>query len=153
MKAYTEKKTVKASRYDWSSLTNNDDRNQYPKTARNSFDTLQQTFEIHTTDNEYEDFVTTHIEDAAEYIPIKLKPKCKVKWESIAIRKKRDVTIHRRPTPTISTIQNTHGHQNCLVVFLISGQGYFTFLYQHTKHNIHNREGGRKEEQAITGLG
>ena len=34
-----------------------------------------------------------------------------------------------------------------LVVSLISGQGYFTFLYGHTKHNIHNREGGRKENK------
>ena len=40
------------------------------------------------------------------------------------------MTIHRRPTPTISTNQTSHGHQNRLVVFLISGQGYFTFLYQ-----------------------
>ena len=39
-----------------------------------------------------------------------------------------------------------------LLVFLISGQGYFTFLYGHPTHNIHNREGGRKEEQIITGL-
>ena len=34
-----------------------------------------------------------------------------------------------------------------LVVSLISGQGYFTFLYRYTKHNIHNREGGRKENE------
>ena len=40
-----------------------------------------------------------------------------------------------------------------LVFFLISDQGYFTFLYRHATCNIHNREGGRKEEQAITGLG
>ena len=31
-----------------------------------------------------------------------------------------------------------------LVVSLISGQGYFTFLYKHTKHNIHNRGGWKK---------
>ena len=31
-------------------------------------------------------------------------------------------------------------------VFLISGQGYFTFLYRYAKHN---RGGGRKEEQTI----
>ena len=40
-----------------------------------------------------------------------------------------------------------------LVVSLISGQGYFTFLYGHTKHNIHNREGERKKEQTNTDLG
>ena len=34
-----------------------------------------------------------------------------------------------------------------LVVSPISGQGYFTFLYGHTKHNIHNRERGRKENK------
>ena len=54
------------------------------------------------------------------------------------------MTIHHWPTPTISTNQTTPGHQNRLVVFLISGQGYFTFLYQQTKYN---REDERKEEQ------
>ena len=39
------------------------------------------------------------------------------------------------------------------MVFLISGQGYFTFLYGHIKHNPHIQEGGRKEEETITGLG
>ena len=33
------------------------------------------------------------------------------------------------------------------MVSLISGQGYFTFLYGRTKHNIHNQEGGRKENK------
>ena len=32
-----------------------------------------------------------------------------------------------------------------LVVSLISGQWYFTSLHGHTRPNIHNREGGRKE--------
>ena len=54
------------------------------------------------------------------------------------------MTIHHWLTPTISTNQTTHGHQNCLLVFLISGQGYFTFLYWYAKHNW---EGERKEEQ------
>ena len=36
---------------------------------------------------------------------------------------------------------------DCLVVSLISGKEYFKFLYGHTKHNIHNREGGRKENK------
>ena len=31
------------------------------------------------------------------------------------------------------------------MVSLISSLRYFTFLYGHTKHHIHNREGGRKE--------
>ena len=36
---------------------------------------------------------------------------------------------------------------DCLVISLISSQRYFTFLYRHTKHNIHNREGGRIENK------
>ena len=61
--------------------------------------------------------------------------------------------IHHQSTPTISTSQTTHDHQNRHVVFLIPGLGYFTFLYGHTTHNIHNRESGTKEEQIITGFG
>ena len=34
-----------------------------------------------------------------------------------------------------------------VVVSLISGQGYFIFLYGRTKQNIHNREGGSKENK------
>ena len=34
-----------------------------------------------------------------------------------------------------------------LGVYLISGQEYFTFLYGHTKHNIHTQEGERKENK------
>ena len=34
----------------------------------------------------------------------------------------------RRQIPKISTNQTTHGYQNRLVVFLISGLGYFTFF-------------------------
>ena len=41
---------------------------------------------------------------------------------------------------TISTNQITNGHQNRLVVFLIFGQGYFAFLYQHTKYTTERVE-------------
>ena len=34
----------------------------------------------------------------------------------------------------------------------ISDQEYFTFLYGHTKHNMHNRGGGRKENKHGLGL-
>ena len=36
---------------------------------------------------------------------------------------------------------------DCLEVSLNSSQGYFTFLYRHIKHNIHNWEGGGKENK------
>ena len=46
--------------------------------------------------------------------------------------------------PTISARLNHSWPVIRLVVFLISGQGYFTFLYRYAKHN---REGGRKKTQ------
>ena len=60
------------------------------------------------------------------------------------------MTIQRRPTPTISIpIQTTHGHQNHLLFFLISGQGYFTFHYQHTKYTTEMvEENKNKQSQA-----
>ena len=38
------------------------------------------------------------------------------------------------------------------MVSLVSGQGYFLFLYRRTKHNIHNWEGGGKENKHRLGL-
>ena len=54
------------------------------------------------------------------------------------------VTIHHRLTPSYLNFLNHSWPSDRLVVSLISGQGYFTFLYRHTKHN---REGGRKENK------
>ena len=52
-------------------------------------DTFQETSERHTP-NEYENVVTAHIEAAAKCIPTKPRGKCRVPWEAIAIREKRD---------------------------------------------------------------
>ena len=41
----------------------------YKVTVRNKFDTLQETYERHTLDNRYENFVTGHKEAAAKCIP------------------------------------------------------------------------------------
>ena len=41
-----KKQTVTSSRYDWSSLANNDISKQYMETVRKKFDTLQEISEI-----------------------------------------------------------------------------------------------------------
>ena len=79
---------IKASQYDWSSHTKSDIRNHFTIVVRNKFDTLQETIERHTANDEYENFITTHIEATAECIPIKPRTRCRVPWESIAFRKK-----------------------------------------------------------------
>ena len=66
-----KKQTVKVSQYEWSSLDNNNIGNQYILIGRNKFDTLQETSEQHTSNEKYENLVTTHIEAAAKCIPTK----------------------------------------------------------------------------------
>ena len=73
--------------YDWSSLFNGDISNKYMLTVRNEFDILQDISEIHTPNDEYENFVTAHMEAAAECIQSKLRAKCGVPWEPLVIRK------------------------------------------------------------------
>ena len=53
-------------------------------TVGNKFNSFQATFERHTPNDEYENFVTTHLEAAAaECIPTKLRVKFRVPWESL----------------------------------------------------------------------
>ena len=49
--------------------------------------------------------------------------------------------------PLDLNLQNNSWPSDRLVVSLITGQKYFTFLYGHTRHNIHNREGEGKENK------
>ena len=50
----------------------------------------QWTSETHNPNNEYENFVTTHMQAAAESIKTKSRAKIRVFLESMAVRKKRD---------------------------------------------------------------
>ena len=56
---------------------------------KNKFDALQEKTEIHTPNDEYENFVNAHIEAAAKYIPTKLRTKSRVPLETLAVREKR----------------------------------------------------------------
>ena len=69
--------TIKAPQYNWSALTS-DVRNHYTVTVRNKFDSLQETSERLTLNDEYENNVTAPIEIAAECIPAKPKVKCRI---------------------------------------------------------------------------
>ena len=52
-------------------------------TVRKKFDTLQEISERHTTNDEHENFIITHIDTTTKYIPTKPKAKCKISWKSI----------------------------------------------------------------------
>ena len=55
-------------------------------TVKNKFDILQEISERHTLIDEDENFVTANIEAAAKCIPMKPRAKCRVLWESMAVR-------------------------------------------------------------------
>ena len=57
--------------YDWCLLNNRDISDKYTLILRNKFDLLQETSEIPTPNDEYENFVNAHLEVAAECIPTK----------------------------------------------------------------------------------
>ena len=71
-----KKQIYKPSWYDWFLFTNSDIGNQY---------TLQKTPEKYIPKDEYENFITTHIEAAAKCIPIKPRAKCRIPFEVIAV--------------------------------------------------------------------
>ena len=89
--------------YDWSLLNNMDIRDKYVLALRNKFNALQKT-EIHTPNDEYENFINAHLEVAVEYIPTKQRTKSRVPWETLAIREKwadmKTATKCNRKNPT-----------------------------------------------------
>ena len=64
-------------------------------TVRNKFDSLPEISETYTLNDKYENFVTTHIEAAAESIPTKPRGKCRTPWESIA--RKNEIMCKKHP--------------------------------------------------------
>ena len=58
-------------------------------TLRNKFDALQEKTETHDPNDEYENFVNSHLEAAAECIPTKQRTKPRVPLETLAVREKR----------------------------------------------------------------
>ena len=80
--------------YDWPLLNNRDIKDKYVLALRNKFDALQERTEIHTPNDEYENFVNAHLEAVAKCIPTKHRTKTRVPWETLAVREKRaDVKI------------------------------------------------------------
>ena len=82
--------TTKTTHLNWSVLNNRDIKDKYKLTQRNKCDTHQEIPDALTPNDEYEDFVNAHIEAAPECIPIKLRAKHRVLWETLTAKKQRD---------------------------------------------------------------
>ena len=63
----SKKQTNQALWHNWSLPANNDIRNDYSVTVRNGLDSLEETPKRHLPNDEYENFVITHLEAEAEY--------------------------------------------------------------------------------------
>ena len=83
------KRTATTKHYDWALLNNRDIRDKYVLELRNRFEKLQEKTEKSTPNDEYENFLNSHLEAAAKCIPTKLKTKYRVPWETLAVREKR----------------------------------------------------------------
>ena len=68
-------RTATTKHYDWALLNNKDIRDKYVLALRNKFDALQEKTEIRNPNDEYENFVNTHLAAAAKCIPTKLRTK------------------------------------------------------------------------------
>ena len=90
-------------------LKNKNIRDKYTVTLRNKIDALQEISEAPIANDEFENFINTHLEAAAELISTKQITKRRVPWEKLAVRKKRaDVKIaslRNRRIPTNVNIQ------------------------------------------------
>ena len=75
--------------YDWVLLNKRDIRDKYVLELRNRFETLQEKTKKGTPNDEYENFVNAHFEEAANCIPTKPKTKYRVTWETLAVTEKR----------------------------------------------------------------
>ena len=73
-------------------------------TQINKFNPLQEISETLTPNDEYENFVNTHIEVAAECISTKQRDKPRVLWETLVVRKKyadvKTTSLCNRRNPT-----------------------------------------------------
>ena len=66
-----------------------DIRDKYVIALRNKFETLQEKTETHTPNDEYENFVNSHLDGAAKYIQAKHRTKSRVLWETLVVRERR----------------------------------------------------------------
>ena len=99
----------KAAPYDLFLLNNRDICDKYQITQRNQVDVLQEISETHTPNDKYKNFVSAHMEAAAECIPTKLRAKHRVPWEILTVKKKCDnvktVTLCNKRDPINSNAQ------------------------------------------------
>ena len=112
--------------YDWALLNNKNIRDKYVIALRNKFDALQEKTKTHTPNDEYENFVNTHLEAAAKYIPTKHRTKSRVPWETLVVREKRaDVKTGskcNRKNPTNTNVLKLKKAQNDLANIYLKEQ-------------------------------
>ena len=106
--------TAKTTRYDGSFLNNKD----ISDNSKKKIDALQEISETLTLNDEYENLVNVHMEAAAEYIQTKLRAKHCVPWETLAVKKGKNVktvSLCNKRNPTSSKAQKLKKAQRELI--------------------------------------
>ena len=100
-------RTATTKLFDWAFLNNRDIRDKCVLELRNRFETLQGKTEKSTQNDEYENFVESHLEAASICIPTKPRTKYRVPWETLAVREKRGL-VKTAPKSYRKNLTNTN---------------------------------------------
>ena len=122
-----------------------DIRDKYTFAQRNNYDSRQEQIETLTPNEEYENFVYTHLEAAAEFIPFKQRRKYRVPWETLAVREKRTDVIAaskcNRKNPTNTNALKLKKAQNELDnIYLNEQREYFQNQIYKIRDSVEDRQ-------------
>ena len=132
-------------RYDWSTLANSDICNRYAVAERNRFDILQEASESFTPNGEYKNFVSAHLETAAESVPTKQRAKHSVPSETEAVREKRSYIKKadqcNKTNPTNTNLHNLKKAQIDLTKTYKKEQiEYIQVQINNIRHSVEDRQ-------------
>ena len=137
--------TKTTTHYGWALLNNKDIRDKYVIALRNKFNTLQEKTETHTPNDEYENFVNTHLEAAVKYIPTKHRTKSRIPWETLAVREKcadvKTASKCNRKNPTNTNALKLKKAQNELAsIYLKEQTEYIQNQIDKTRDSVEDRQ-------------
>ena len=111
----------------------------------NRFETLQEKKVKGTPNDEYENFVNTHLEAAANCIPIKPRTKYRVPWETLAVREKRaDVKtaskIYRKNPTNTNALKLKKAQNELASIYLKEQREYIQNQIDKIRDSVEDRQ-------------
>ena len=138
-------RTATTKHYDWALINNRGIRDKYVLELRNRFETFQEKIEIRTPNDEYENFVSAHLEAAVKCIPTKPRTKYRVPWETLAVREKRahvkTATKNYRKDPTnTNAIKLKNSQYQLTGIYLKEQREYIQNQIDKIRNSVEDRQ-------------